>query len=307
MPCMGVDIGGTKTHLRLSDGGRVLGEKIVSSSSWRQRQWQADAAGLIRLVNELVGECASGKNISALAIGAHGCDDAHQCAAFQAALQTLVDYPVCVVNDSELIPVAQGVSDGIGLVAGTGSIAVGRGEADEMLVAGGWGWMIGDEGSAAGLVREASRLACQHLDCGLLLDDPLMSCLQESFAIEGELTPAHIGHAVYKSGSAANLGRHAPALFAAAEQGSVLARQILAEGAQALVMLVERLVGRGVRAHHVVAAGGVITNQPEYGQMFLHYFDQRFGARMQAHILIQPPVTGACIMAEKVLSKNGSI
>ena len=61
-------------------------------------------------------------------------------------------FPVRVVNDAELLPAALGLSHEIGLVAGTGSIAVNRTRGGRMLAAGGWGW-IGDEGGA-GLLRE---------------------------------------------------------------------------------------------------------------------------------------------------------
>ena len=70
---------------------------------------------------------------------------------------TTTTFPVQVLNDAELLPAALGLNHQIGLVAGTGSVAVSRSPKTGMLVAGGWGWVIGDEGSAAGLIREAGR------------------------------------------------------------------------------------------------------------------------------------------------------
>ena len=62
-----------------------------------------------------------------------------------------------VVNDAELMVPAAGYFGGIGVVSGTGSIAVARTAEGHMLAAGGWGWILGDEGSAPALVREAAK------------------------------------------------------------------------------------------------------------------------------------------------------
>src|SRR5213078_4483038 len=63
---------------------------------------------------------------------------------------------VLVVNDA-LIALAAGAGDdpGIVIISGTGSIVYGRNERVEAARAGGWGHMIGDEGSGYWIGREA--------------------------------------------------------------------------------------------------------------------------------------------------------
>ena len=77
---VGIDIGGTKTHLRLRDaaGQRDL---IVPTSDWRYRDWQRDAHSLL----ELVARFTEGSPLAAMGVGAHGCDDKEECQAFQDA------------------------------------------------------------------------------------------------------------------------------------------------------------------------------------------------------------------------------
>ena len=99
-------------------------------------------------------------------VGAHGCDTAAQCDLFQGHLHPLLKGAVEVVNDAELLVPAAGYGVGVGVVAGTGSIAVARRPDRTMLVAGGWGWILGDEGSAPGLVREAARAVRAAIDAG---------------------------------------------------------------------------------------------------------------------------------------------
>ncbi|MFS2295538.1 MAG: hypothetical protein FWJ90_23045, partial [Actinomadura sp.] len=156
---VGIDIGGTKTHLRAESGGTPR-DVVLPTSDWRRRNWSEDAAALLALAAEI----ADGASVTAIGIGAHGCDDAAECAAFQSEFEARTAIPVAVVNDAELMPLALGLHHQIGLVAGTGSISVCRTAAGAMLVAGGWGWAIGDEGSAAGLVREAARAVATHID-----------------------------------------------------------------------------------------------------------------------------------------------
>ncbi|MEL4378130.1 N-acetylglucosamine kinase [Brucella cytisi] len=291
---VGIDIGGTKTHLRSFAGGRMMGDEVVPTVSWRRHEWVADAQTLTEMARSLV----DGAPIGALAVGAHGCDDQHECDAFQNAFESYTRFPVRVVNDAELIPAAMGVFDGIGVVSGTGSIAVARNPDEEMFVAGGWGWVIGDEGSASGLVREAGRIASLYLDCGGSTDEPLVHLLCQSLGIT---SPVRIGSSISASGTGARLGRHAPSVFKAAELGSELAKRTLDEGAAALTTLVARLMDRGVQAREVVAGGGVITAQPDFAQAFLRHVACRFEGRVQARILDKPPVMGACALARRML------
>jgi N-acetylglucosamine kinase-like BadF-type ATPase len=164
-----------------------------------------------------------------------------------------------------------------------------------MLVAGGWGWVIGDEGSAAGLVREAGRAVSKYLDCGGSLDEPLVRALFAALEIENA---ARIGSQIANAGGAAGLGRHARIIFDAAAEGSTLAQTVIDEGAFALVDLVERLKMLGAEATSVVAGGGVIVAQPALATAFMHAMDARFRGSLSVEIYPGPPVEGACNIAK---------
>jgi N-acetylglucosamine kinase-like BadF-type ATPase len=287
---IGIDIGGTKTHLRMHDGSGAARDLIVPTAEWRVRDWQKDADTVLALARQF----ADGSAIGAIAIGAHGCDDASECDAIQAALAERVTLPVRVVNDAELLPAARGYENQIGLVAGTGSIAVCRDAGHGMMVAGGWGWVIGDEGSAAGLMREAARAVTVHLDGGGAPSEPLVDLLLDGLAIR---SATRIGSAVAALGGSAELGRHAPLVFEAERRGSRLAREVIRDGARHLVGLVDQLKKRGARATKVVFGGGVIAAQPSLAGAFLEEFAARFDGTMTAEIFIGPPVEGACRLA----------
>jgi N-acetylglucosamine kinase-like BadF-type ATPase len=293
---VGVDIGGTKTHLALASDGRTLAERVLPTREWRVREPALDARRLAALVRDL----ARGTDPVATVVGAHGCDTAAQCDLFRGHLHPLLEGAVEVVNDAELLVPAAGYGVGVGVVAGTGSIAVARRPDRTMLVAGGWGWLLGDEGSAPGLVREAARAVRAAIDAGEP-SDPLAETLLRTLDA-GD--PTELGRHLEATRGAEVWGRHAHAVFAAAEAGSRLARRVVEDGGRALATLVTRLVGRGAPRGPVVAGGGVIANQPALMAAFAAEL-ARVLPGTEAVLLREPPVTGAVVLAGRLLSGSG--
>jgi N-acetylglucosamine kinase-like BadF-type ATPase len=287
---IGVDVGGTKTHLALGlAGSPPAEERIVRTSSWRSHDPGRNAAALRGLVRDWLGDEALGRP---LAVGAHGCDSTEQCLEFQAALGRWFTGGVHVVNDAELLAPAMGHTTGIGLVAGTGCIAVTRDDAGRLLTAGGWGWVLGDEGGASGLVREAVRAVLGALDRGLP-PDPLGTRLLAAFGADDG---ADLALAVTTAPSADWLGDRALEVFGAAEEGSELAAAVVAGAVRHLTALVDQLVGRGVRVRHVVAGGSVLLLQDRLRDAFLAAVAAR-QPRLTVEILDRPPVLGALALA----------
>ncbi|MGV1792010.1 N-acetylglucosamine kinase [Rhizobium sp. A37_96] len=289
----GIDIGGTKTHILVKDSGRVIADKVVASTDWRIWDREKDAAALAALIKQ-----TAGGKLFATVIGAHGCDTDLHCKQLESDLAPQLEGHIKVVNDSELLVPAAGFQSGIGVVSGTGSIAVARNADDEMLVAGGWGWILGDEGSAAALVREAARAVRGAIDLGQT-NDPLIAELMAKLRIAD---PTKIGRLLNDTRSAAIWGGYADAVFGAARQGSPLANRVIREGANALAALIGVLIGRGADARHVVIGGGVVVEQPMLFDAFVDAMSNLSPAS-EVTLLRAPPVTGALAMAERF--RNG--
>ena len=299
---IGVDIGGTKTHIALGVDGVIRREGFVRTSTWRspsvgpatgetsnRAKVERNAKALSGLVLDLLGAEAVGLPV---AVGAHGCDSTQQCLDLQRELARYFTNAVLVVNDAELMPPAMGFPGGIGMVVGTGAIAVARDADGRLITAGGWGWVLGDEGSAAGIIREAVRAALGELDRGRT-GDPLVSALLTAF---GAADGAELAMAVTHSSSADGWGSHAELVFAAADEGSAVAARVLAEAGAQLAGLIDRLAVRGVRTDWVVAGGAVIQKQPRLR-------DAVTAALAVAHpetrltVLDRPPIYGALALA----------
>ncbi|GAP50858.1 N-acetylglucosamine kinase [Streptomyces azureus] len=290
---VGIDVGGTKTHLRALAGGEKGVDRVRSSAGWRPHE-PGDAAGrLAALVRDALPAHA---RPSAVAVGGHACETPRQCEAIRTALQERLGVPALVVGDAELLVPAAGLDKGVGLVAGTGSVAVGRLPDGGPVQVGGWGAVLGDEGGAAGLVREAARAVWAAHDRGEE-PDALATGLVAAFGVTE--VPA-LGAALEAATDvSAEWGRHSPVVFAAAEAGSPLARAVIAEGGRALASLVVRLAGRGVVVDDVVVAGGTVLAQPALYEALASALAEHLpGARPQP--LRVPPVEGAVALARSL-------
>ncbi|MEU0072768.1 BadF/BadG/BcrA/BcrD ATPase family protein [Streptomyces sp. NPDC006332] len=291
---VGIDVGGTKTHLRAFAGDDLVADHVRPSSGWRPHDPVAAAAWIAALV---AGALPTGARPSAVAVGGHACETPRQCRQIRTALHLHFDAPALVMGDAELLVPAAGLERGVGLVAGTGSVAVGRLADDTWVQVGGWGAVLGDEGGSAGLVREAVRSVWAAHDRGESPDE-LAECLIAAFGVDE--VPA-LGAALERATDvSAEWGRHAPVVFTAAEAGSSLARAVITEGGRCLAALIRRLADRGVLVEDVVVAGSTVLAQPALYEAFVTSLAESVpGARPRP--LDASPVDGAVAMARSLV------
>ncbi|MEV6507182.1 BadF/BadG/BcrA/BcrD ATPase family protein [Streptomyces sp. NPDC051642] len=291
---VGIDVGGTKTHLRAYAGPDVVADHIRASSGWRPHDPAAAADWLSAIVHDAL---PAHPRPSAVAVGGHACETPRQCAEIRAALEERLKVPALVVGDAELLVPAAGLDKGVGLVAGTGSVAVGLLADGGRLQVGGWGAVLGDEGGAAGLVREAARAAWAAHDRGEAPDELALG-LVEAFGVAE--VPA-LGAALESASDvSADWGRHARVVFTAADEGSLLAREVIAEAGRSLAALVVRLAERGVPVDDVVVSGGTVLAQPRLYDALTAALAERVPGARPWPIQV-PPVEGAVALARSIL------
>jgi N-acetylglucosamine kinase-like BadF-type ATPase len=154
-----------------------------------------------------------------------------------------------------------GCEDGISVIAGTGSMAYGE-YGGRQARCGGWGELIGDEGSAYWIAREGMNLFSRQSD-GREPRGPLHARVRERLGLDDDL---HLCARIY--GARANR-RDAFAQFArlvheAAEAGDEAAAAVFTRGAQELVacvLAVRRALGvPGAARPPVSHSGGVFDH-----------------------------------------------
>lgn len=159
---IGLDIGGSKTHgIRLVDGAVVA--QTTAGSANVQNTSPAMAATALAEVFARLG--ASGND--AVYAGAGGIDTDADAEALRALIAPMAPgAEIRIVHDTRLVLAAGHRHTGIGVVAGTGSSVWGIDAAGREARAGGWGHLLGDEGSGYWLGREAVRHVLARLDAG---------------------------------------------------------------------------------------------------------------------------------------------
>jgi N-acetylglucosamine kinase-like BadF-type ATPase len=152
---LGLDIGGSKSRARLVRDDQLIAEAEASSASLTAAgESRADTA-LAELLGRLP-EAAS--SLDAVCVGAAGLSAPQARDFLRARLAPLTrSGTVVIVDDAALVLPAAGLADGIAVICGTGSIAIGQSEGRHQR-AGGWGYLLGDEGSGYWIVRSAVRI-----------------------------------------------------------------------------------------------------------------------------------------------------
>ncbi|WP_309073147.1 BadF/BadG/BcrA/BcrD ATPase family protein [Paenarthrobacter sp.] len=176
---IGLDIGGTKTRgVRFEDGSPVRDES-AGSSNVQNVSREVAAANLAELFGKI-----GGGHIDQVYAGAGGIDTDEDA---QALVDLIAPHApgarITVVHDSRLLLAAGGASKGVAVIAGTGSAAWGKNDAGEEARAGGWGYLLGDEGSGYWLGREAVRHSLRRMNQGLE-PDRLSRALMDSVGVE---------------------------------------------------------------------------------------------------------------------------
>ena len=164
-----------------------------------------------------------------------------------------------IVHDSAIaLAGALGGKDGIVTIAGTGSVAFGTDTRGGSARAGGWGYLLGDEGSAFTIARRALAYAMLEHDRGVASE--LERQALAHFAVPSLRALQHaLAHAEIDRPALASF---APVVLRAAEAGDADARGVRAEAVLALAELVRIVDSRLAPAplRRVSHAGGLFAD-----------------------------------------------
>ena len=153
---IGLDIGGSTTRGVLFRDGQAVRHARGPSANLQNVSPDAAASAL----HDVFGELGAGPSVPVVA-GAGGVDTPADAARLEALIRSVSgvssEVRVTAVHDTRLILAAGGHTTGIAVIAGTGSVAWGIDSTGRERRAGGWGYLLGDEGSGYWLGREAVR------------------------------------------------------------------------------------------------------------------------------------------------------
>jgi glucosamine kinase len=288
---IGIDAGGSKTKGVRVQEGRVVQEALAGSANIPSVGMEE--AG--RQVDLLLDQLGRG-GVVAACIGGAGADTPQGEEVLRRLLQAkLPGARVRAVHDAPLVLAAAGAERGLVLIAGTGSVAWGIGPSGKEARAGGWGFLLGDEGSGYAIAREAVRHALRLNDRGLPPDRLTLRLLRAC----GLQRPEQLLDLFYEDTSRRRWADRARTVFELAEAGDAEAGRLVDEAAAALSGIVEVVARRLSISGPVVMAGGVVINQPQ-PESELHRRLSRAGLT-DVRLLEAEPVMGAVRLAERLL------
>lgn len=237
---LAIDAGGTKTELLLADSARELAR--VRTGSIKRLNTAAEvaesrlAAALAEL-ESLTGVDAG--RMTRTCVGASGFSVPLVADWLRAQLRARVAGELVLCGDEEIaLDAAFEGRPGVLALAGTGSNVIARDAAGRILSAGGWGPVLGDEGSGHWIGLEGVRAALRARDeqrPSLLLD-----AIQEAWGLDDLREVIQRGNASSSPGFA----DLTPVVLRAAEGGDAVAAEVLARAGEELARTVRVVLER---------------------------------------------------------------
>lgn len=286
---VGLDIGASKAEFRIRDRAESEEDAVVRrvpTGTWQSLSWEAKA----QKIHGWLADVDAGA-VEAIGIGAHGCDSNAECEALENRLAARIAGAVRVVNDAELLAYASHRPDAISVISGTGCIAVGRDASAQLLHGGGQGWLVGDDGGATGIVREAVRSAAQRRQRGDP-DQVLEKALAVSFGVT-EFVEVPLAIMLRRP---SDWAQAASDVFAAVSDGSTAGSRVIDGAVEYIGDIVGSVIGQGATGRFVALGGGVFAAQPAYAERVIQRLCS--DGTLTAAYVADAPSLGALRLAE---------
>lgn len=263
MLVIGIDAGATKSVCQLaSDAGTVLAEARGPGANLQAAGELAVEKTLHALMDEVLRDRAAA--VRAVCVGMAGVDRPGETAVVTGILQRLARGARHLVVNDAVAALEAGVPGGAGvaIVAGTGAMTYGRDRRGRAARAGGWGYVLGDEGSGYWIGRQALRAVVRETDRRGLPT----ALTPRALAHFGVARPQELVGRIYAGGvRPAQIAAFAAEVQAAASAGDCAAAAILEAAVRELLASAESVVRRldlADEAFAIVLAGGLFRAVP---------------------------------------------
>ncbi len=287
--CVGVEGGGTHTTaLVIGIDGSPLARRVGTAGLVKSPDPEAHVADIETLVRRIVQEVGATPPVAALCCALAGAGREPARTEVEHALaRTRLARHVRVITDAEAA-LQDAFDDGPGvlLVSGTGSIAWGRDAEGRAERVGGWGMLLGDEGSGYAMGLAALRAVVRAADGR----DPPTALTNPVLSRTGLPQPPDL-IAWADSATKAQIAGLAPLVMAASNKDEVAAA-IISEAAHALVNHLSALLRRLAPWHdppRVALAGGTLVP----GRAFRAVVERFINEREPSCVILSADIDGA--------------
>jgi glucosamine kinase len=306
---IGIDGGGTKTTSVLCAlDGAILAEAQGAPTNFQIIGIERTAQTII----ELIQTCCHSVGCSISQIGAvvAGVAGAGRSSDQQnllegilreAELRNLQLPNLAVESDARIaLEGAFGGKPGVIVIAGTGSIVFGKDEQGKIYRAGGWGRLIGDEGSGYAIGQQAFRAIAQSLD-DKSKKTKLTKRFDEKFGLNSQEA---IIHALYKENF--DIASVMPTVIEVASKGDAVAKKILDTAASDLAGNIEIVLRkmdtkpRRIPKRPLALIGGLLAHDQYYSRKIISVIRKK-SLPVSIRQAESSPVVGAAVMAIELM------
>ena len=302
---LGIDGGGSKTTCAVGDETRLLATATTGPSnivrvgeaqareSLQQAVRQACAAAGITL-----------EQVARTCVGGSGAARPELATVVREIVAEIISTPVDVVGDMQIaLEAAFDTGPGVIVIAGTGSIGYGRDRQGKTLRAGGWGFAIGDEGSAhwIGRAAVAAVLRASDRESEEPGPSPLAKDLFKAWGVTSLSDLARAANSIPSPDFAALF----PAVAASQDE---VAKQVLRSGgkelAEVAAVVIRRLFAKDdPGAVPVAMTGGVFRHASIVREVFYNEL-RKLEPRADINPQVIDAVEGALRMARRAASRR---
>ena len=327
---LGIDGGGTKTTCAVGDESHAIAIATAGASNIVRVGEVQTRESLQQAVRQAC--AAAGINPAQVAracIGGSGAGHPELAEKVRGFLAEILPGPIDVVGDMQIaLEAAFDGGPGVIVIAGTGSIAYGRNQQGTSMRAGGWGFGIGDEGSAHWIGRAAVSAVLRAADPrpadvrpsdsrpsdsgiadsrkGISESDPpadssLCAALFKAWGVRSIADLARAGNAI----PAPDFSMLFPAVAASSD---AVAAEVLNNAGRELANVAGVITRRLFAVDHtgavpVAMIGGVFRHAPIVRRVFYNEL-RALDPRVDVNPEVVDPVEGALRMARKVAAKE---
>jgi N-acetylglucosamine kinase len=301
---IGIDGGGTKTIAVLTDTqGNVVARQAAPASNFQVLSHEQFRNVIVTLIDALLEKSGIQRNqVAAAFLGIAGVGRDED----KSVAKSIIEQSQTVGNiavDHDAVAALAGAfagKPGIILIAGTGSICFGRTSDGKLIRSGGWGYLLGDEGSGYYIAQQGIIAALKDLD-GRGEKTALRVLFEKHFQIESIDKVVSI---IYqKEFTRADMAALAPLVFAAAEQEDNVAVEIVIRAGIELGKMVNAVVaGMNLRSEPIrLALEGSIFKHKKHLVSALENEIRKFNHRLEIVSPLFEPALGGAILALEML------
>ncbi len=262
MHYLGIDGGGTKTTAVIADeSGEILCKTEGKSINFYAIGMEKSRENLKNLITEIQ-EKTNISSFRSAFIGCSALDSEADENTINALCSGIIKSEKIGMNSDVFVALKASAGNCVA-ICGTGSIAIGEAKNGTIVVKGGWGHILGDEGSGYSIAVSALKKSCIYYDKGIktpLIDGAIKYFGANNFREIIDIIYSSETSKDYIAGFAKTVGKFA--------EEDALCKEIIEDEAVAFAETVASLIDELGKGAHLSLYGGVLKNNSLFRETF---------------------------------------